>query len=116
MLCCSAVLLCSGWLAGQGEAGCVVVWVTCTPLPAKHNVCSCPVLCWPVLSTLKNTLLPSRQVCGGSLALSALAYPASRSWYNRNWRRINQNELFEQKLLRCGVELVVGWGAACLGV
>lgn len=41
------------------------------------------------------------QVCTGSLCLSALAYPASRSWYNRNWRRINQNELFEQKLLRC---------------
>jgi hypothetical protein len=40
------------------------------------------------------------QVCGSSLALSALAYPASRSWYNRNWRRINQNELFEQKMLR----------------
>ncbi|KAF8060603.1 MRS2-G [Scenedesmus sp. PABB004] len=39
-------------------------------------------------------------VCGGSLALAALSYPACRSWYDRNWRRVNQNEQFEQKMLR----------------
>eukprot|EP00775_Hariotina_reticulata_P003052 gene3052-3333_t len=39
-------------------------------------------------------------VCGCSLVLSALSYPASRYWYTRNWRKINQNELFEQKMLR----------------
>ncbi|KAF8068278.1 SULP1 [Scenedesmus sp. PABB004] len=39
-------------------------------------------------------------VCGGSLLLSALSYPASRFWYTRNWRKVNQNKSFEQKMLR----------------
>ncbi|WIA15249.1 hypothetical protein OEZ85_001923 [Tetradesmus obliquus] len=39
-------------------------------------------------------------VCGVSMALAALSYPLSRYWYTRNWRRISENELFEQKMLR----------------
>lgn len=52
------------------------------PPPARLPACAC-------------------QVCGASLLLSALSYPASRFWYTHNWRKINQNELFEQKMLRC---------------
>lgn len=47
------------------------------------------------------------QVCGMSVFLSALSYPLSRYWYNRNWRKINENELFEQKMLRYGGQLQI---------
>jgi hypothetical protein len=40
------------------------------------------------------------QVCGVSLVLAGLSYPLSRFWYTRNWRKISENELFEQKMLR----------------
>lgn len=39
-------------------------------------------------------------MCGLSVFLSALTYPLARYWYNRNWRKIYENELFEQKMLR----------------
>jgi hypothetical protein len=40
------------------------------------------------------------QVVGASLALAGLSYPASRFWYTHNWRKINQNKIFEHKMLR----------------
>ncbi|WIA29778.1 hypothetical protein OEZ86_012252 [Tetradesmus obliquus] len=39
-------------------------------------------------------------VVGASLALAGLSYPASRFWYTHNWRKINQNKMFEHKMLR----------------
>eukprot|EP00775_Hariotina_reticulata_P005093 gene5093-5334_t len=39
-------------------------------------------------------------VCGCSVLLAALSYPASRYWYNRNWRKVNNNEVFERRMLR----------------
>jgi hypothetical protein len=41
------------------------------------------------------------QVCGCSVLLAALSYPASRYWYKRNWRKVNNNEAFERRMLRC---------------
>jgi hypothetical protein len=35
------------------------------------------------------------------VVLAGLSYPLSRFWYTRNWRRLSENELFEQKMLRC---------------
>jgi hypothetical protein len=47
-------------------------------------------------------LLCLLQVCGVSVVLAGLSYPLSRFWYTRNWRRLSENELFEQKMLRWG--------------
>ena len=42
-----------------------------------------------------------RQVVGASVALAATSFPIGRWWYFRHWRRMTQQELFEQKMLRC---------------
>jgi hypothetical protein len=59
-------------------------------------------------------LLLPLQVCGVSLVLAGLSYPLSRFWYTRNWRRISENELFEQKMLRwvaaVGLPKLLLWG------
>jgi len=42
------------------------------------------------------------QVVSASVLLAALSFPVGRWLYFRHWRQMTQQELFEQKMLRCG--------------
>jgi hypothetical protein len=39
-------------------------------------------------------------VCGASAAVAVLSFPLGRALYLRHWRKVAQQELFEQKMLR----------------
>jgi len=54
--------------------------------------------CLRVAAALTLCLLLRAQVCGCSVLLAALSYPASRFWYKRNWQKVNQNEAFERRM------------------
>jgi hypothetical protein len=69
-----------------GERCSCAVWLQLSRVYVVVYMCLC---CCAVL-----------QVCGVSVVLAGLSYPLSRFWYTRNWRRLSENELFEQKMLR----------------
>jgi hypothetical protein len=39
-------------------------------------------------------------VCAASLGVAVLSFPLGRALYLRHWRKVAQQELFEQKMLR----------------
>jgi hypothetical protein len=40
------------------------------------------------------------QICSCSMVLAVGSYPVARFWFFRNWKKANQSQQFEQKVLR----------------